>query len=143
MGLAYNSTFYFMEVFIILQLILYGICGALTTIINILVYWIATRILSWPVVASTVIAWVIAFLFAYWANRTFVFHSKGPIMKEFIEFFVCRIATGVLDVIIMYLFVDVLGFYDVLIKTASNILVIILNYIASKLFIFKGGKSSC
>ena len=52
----------------------------------------------------------------------------------------CRSGTGILDVIIMYIFVDVLGFYDVLIKTASNILVIILNYIASKLFIFKGDK---
>ena len=53
----------------------------------------------------------------------------------------CRIATGVMDVIIMYLFVDVLGFYDVIVKTVSNILVIILNYVASKLFIFKGEKS--
>lgn len=91
---------------------------------------------------STVIAWIIAFLFAYWSNRNFVFQSKGPVLKEFIEFFTCRAATGILDVIVMYLFVDVLGFYDVIIKTASNILVIILNYIASKLFIFKGGTSS-
>ena len=131
------------EVFNILQLILYGIFGALTTIINIVVYWLCTRIFSWPVVISTVIAWVTAFLFAYWSNRNFVFHSKNPdILKEFTEFFACRIGTGILDVIIMYIFVDVLGFYDVFIKTASNILVIILNYIVSKLFIFKGGKSS-
>lgn len=129
--------------FIILQLILYGICGVLTTLINIFVYWLCTRIFSWPVVISTVIAWVIAFLFAYWSNRNFVFRSKNPnILKEFTEFFTCRIATGILDVIIMYIFVDMLGLYDVFIKTASNILVIILNYIASKLFIFRGGKSS-
>ena len=129
--------------FTILQLILYGIFGVLTTVINIFVYWLCTRVFSWPVVISTVIAWVIAFLFAYWSNRKFVFNSKNPdILKEFTEFFSCRIATGILDVIIMYIFVDVLGFYDVIIKTASNILVVILNYIASKLFIFKGGKSS-
>ena len=115
----------------------------MTTVINIFVYWLCTRIFSWPVVSSTVIAWVIAFLFAYWSNRNFVFHSKNSdILKEFTEFFACRIGTGILDVIIMYIFVDVLGFYDVVIKTASNILVIILNYIASKLFIFKGETQS-
>ena len=131
--------------FTILQLILYGIFGALTTIINIVVYWLCTRILSCPVVPSTVIAWTVAVLFAYWSNRKFVFHSTvkshSGILKEATEFFSCRIATGILDVIIMYVFVDVLGFYDVIIKTTSNIIVIILNYIASKLFIFKGGKS--
>ncbi len=93
---------------------------------------------------STVIAWTVAVLFAYWSNRTFVFHSRvtsrSGVLKEAVEFFSCRVATGVMDVIIMYLFVDVLGFYDVLVKAASNILVIILNYIASKLFIFTGGK---
>ena len=125
---------------------LYGICGVLTTVINIFVYWLCTRIFSWPVVSSTVIAWTVAVLFAYWSNRKFVFHSTtnthSGILKEAAEFFSCRIATGVLDVIIMYIFVDVLGFYDVVIKTASNILVIILNYIASKLFIFKGETQS-
>ena len=126
-----------------MQIILYGIFGGITTLINIFAYWACTRILNIPVVASTVCAWTIAVLFAYWANRNFVFHSKNSdILKEFTEFFACRIGTGILDVIIMYIFVDVLGFYDVVIKTASNILVIILNYIASKLFIFKGEKSS-
>ena len=80
-------------------------------------------------------------MFSYWGNRNFVFHSKNSgILKEATEFFGCRIATGVLDVVIMYVFADVLGFYDVIVKTTSNIIVIILNYIASKLFIFKGGK---
>ena len=128
-----------------MQIILYGIVGVITTAINIFAYWLCTRLLYIPVVASTVIAWTIAVLFAYWANRKFVFHSTinsfTGILREASEFFLCRIATGILDVIIMYIFVDVLGFYDVVIKTASNILVIVLNYIASKIIIFKGDKS--
>ena len=128
-----------------MQIILYGIVGGITTAINIFAYWACTRLMNIPVVASTVIAWTIAVLFAYWANRKFVFHSTvnsfSGIIKEASEFFFFRIATGVLDVIIMYVFVDVLGFYDVVIKAASNILVIILNYIASKIIIFKGEKS--
>ena len=133
--------------FVILQLILYGIFGVLTTVINIVVYWLCTRVFFWPVVPSTVIAWTIAVLFSYWGNRKFVFRSTNSsysaVLKEAAEFFSCRIATGVLDVVIMYVFVDVLGFHDVIIKTASNIIVIILNYIASKLFIFREEKPSC
>ncbi|MBQ7221411.1 MAG: GtrA family protein [Synergistaceae bacterium] len=128
-----------------MQIILYGIFGGITTLINIFAYWACTRILNIPVVASTVCAWTIAVLFAYWANRNFVFHSNTNslrgILTEASEFFMCRIATGVMDVIIMYIFVGVLGFYDVIVKAVSNILVIILNYIASKIFIFKGEKS--
>ena len=128
-----------------MQIILYGIVGGITTLINIIAYWACTRLLYIPVVASTVIAWTVAVVFAYWANRTFVFHSTvntlSGIIKEASEFLFFRITTGVLDVIIMYLFVDVFGFYDVIVKTTSNIIVIILNYIASKIIIFKGEKA--
>lgn len=122
-----------------LELLLYGIFGVLTTLLNIFIYWLMTRIFTLGVVSSTIIAWVIAVLFAYYSNRKFVFHSKNSsIIAEASEFFMCRLATGIMDVIIMFVFVDVLGLYDVIIKTLSNIAVIILNYIASKLFIFKG-----
>ena len=128
-----------------MQIILYGIVGGITTLINIIAYWACTRVLYIPVVASTVIAWIVALIFAYWANRKFVFHSTvntfSGIIKEASEFVGFRIITGLLDVIIMYLFVDVFGFYDVIVKTVSNIIVIILNYIASKIIIFKGEKS--
>ena len=123
------------------ELLLYGIFGVLATIINIVAYWGLSRLLVMPTVPATVLAWLIAVIFAFWTNRTYVFRSKNSaVLKEAAEFFSARIATGVLDVIIMYLFVDVLGFYDVWVKTVSNILVIILNYILSKFFIFKEAK---
>ena len=125
-----------------IQIILYGIFGVLTTALNIWLYWACTRLLGLEVVASTVIAWIIAVLFAYWSNRKFVFHSQSPeIFREAVEFFVARLATGIMDVAIMYVCVDVLKFPDVWIKTFSNILVIILNYIASKIYIFTEKKS--
>ena len=123
------------------QLMLYGIFGVLTTILNIFVYWLVTRIFRVAVVPSTIIAWVIAVFFAYYTNRKYVFQSQTKnffaVIFEAIYFFACRLTTGVIDVGIMYLFVDVLKFDDVITKTTSNILVIILNYIASKVFIFK------
>ncbi len=113
----------------------------LTTVINILAYWLFTRIFTCAVVPSTVIAWTVAVFFAYFTNRKYVFNSTADtlrgIITEAAEFFACRITTGIIDVIIMYVFADLLSWPDVPVKTASNILVIILNYIASKLLIFR------
>lgn len=119
------------------ELIIYGIVGGITTLIDIIVYWLVSRFLFVPVVPSTIIAWIVAFIFAYWSNRKFVFHSHNPVIPEAFQFFICRVSTGILDVVIMYVFADVLGLYDVAVKITSNIIVIILNYIASKLFIFR------
>ena len=123
------------------EIIMYGIFGVLTTILNIFSYWALTRFLNLSTVAGTVWAWLIAVFFAYATNRKYVFHSENnsikSILSELISFLACRLATGIMDVVIMYLFVDVFKFNDVIIKTISNILVIIFNYIASKLLIFK------
>lgn len=123
------------------DLIPYGIFGVLTTVVNIAVYALCARKLNMSTITSTVTAWVIAVLFAYVTNRKWVFHSKATgakaIVTEIVSFFACRLLTGVLDVGIMKLFVDMLHFNDVIIKALSNILVIILNYVASKLVIFR------
>lgn len=123
------------------DIILYGIFGVLTTLVNIVVYWVMAHPLGMGTMVSTVIAWIAAVLFAYFTNRKWVFHSKAvganAIMKEIVSFFACRIATGVVDWACMFLFVTVLSFNDVIIKALANILVIILNYVASKLIIFK------
>ena len=123
------------------QLIFYGIFGVLTTIVNILVYALCAHALGIQTVPSTIIAWILSVLFAYVTNRKWVFNSKvhdqKGILYEIASFFFFRLATGVLDVIIMHVFVDILHYPDVLIKVLSNILVIILNFLASKLVVFK------
>ena len=123
------------------QLFLYGVFGVLTTIVNIFLYWLCSRILELAIVPSTVIAWFLAVLFAYYTNGKYVFESKaetlGAKFHEAVNFFACRIATGVIDVIIMYIFADLIGFDDVWVKVASNIVVVILNYVGSKIFVFK------
>ena len=125
--------------------ILYGIFGVLTTIVNIITYYLMAHILNLPTVISTVIAWITAVLFAYLTNRKMVFHSKAKnvkeITKEIISFFTCRLLTGFFDLGCMYIFVDLIGLNDIIIKTISNIIVIILNYVASKLIIFNQNKT--
>ncbi|MBE6805918.1 MAG: GtrA family protein [Ruminococcaceae bacterium] len=120
---------------------LYGIFGFLTTVVNIATYWLMAHIFHLGIMPSTLIAWVVAVFFAYLTNRKWVFHSQTNgivnIIKELSYFFMCRIATGVVDWACMYIFVDIFYINDVIIKTAANVLVIILNYIASKFVIFK------
>ena len=119
------------------QLFLYGIFGVLTTILAIFLYWVFTRLAGFSVVISSALSWFLAVIFAFFTNRRYVFLSSGNIFHEFYSFVMARLFTGLLDIFIMYLFVDVLKFYDMPVKIISNIIVIILNYVASKLFIFR------
>lgn len=121
--------------------ILYGIFGVLTTVVNMAVYWLCAHPFGIAVLPSTLIAWFMAVLFAYLTNRKWVFHSEAStrqeIRKEIISFYSCRIATGIVDWAMMFVCVDLLGFNDMIIKILANVAVIILNYVASKLVIFK------
>ena len=92
-------------------------------------------------VPSVIIAWFIAVAFAYVTNKLFVFESKvfekRALLKEILSFYSCRILTGLFDVAIMYLAVDVMSGNSTIWKIISNLVVIALNYVASRMFIFK------
>lgn len=121
----------------IISYLFFGVC---TTVVNIVAYWACAHIAHLSTVVSTSIAWVVAVAFAYITNRLWVFHSKAKgkkaILREICAFTACRLLTGFLDIAIMYIFVDRLHCPDLVIKIISNIIVIIANYIASKLVIF-------
>lgn len=123
------------------DLISYLFFGVCTTLVNLISYWIMARLCKAGIMLSTVIAWILAVTFAYITNRNWVFHSKAhkfeEVSKEFFSFFSCRIVTGMLDWTSMFIFADLIGINDLVVKILSNIAVIILNYIFSKLFIFK------
>lgn len=118
----------------------YAIFGILTTIINIVVYLFFAHILKKEVMLSTLAAWFLSVLFAYVTNRKWVFHSGvltfSNIIREAVAFFICRLATGIADILIIFIFVNIFHFNDLFIKIISNIAVIILNYVASKWIIF-------
>ena len=121
-------------------LILYLVFGVLTTLVNIASYWLFAHPLSLDTLTSNVLAWVLSVLFAFFTNKLIVFESKGNGIKRFLweilTFFGARALTGVLDTAIMVVFVDILSLNDIGVKVASNIIVIILNYIVSKFVIF-------
>ena len=121
--------------------ILYLFFGGCTTLVNILVYGGATRLAGLNPLWANALAWVLSVLFAYATNRKWVFESAerslAGIARELFSFFACRALSGLMDIAIMYLFVDVLHASDMLIKVLSNVLVIIVNYIASKALVFR------
>lgn len=122
----------------VIPYLFFGIC---TTVVNVVAYWICAHPLNLKTMLSTVIAWILAVLFAYVTNRKWVFHSEAhevrDICKEITSFFGCRLATGIVDWLSMYVFVELLRINDVAVKILANIVVIILNYATSKLIIFK------
>lgn len=126
------------------EIINYLIVGGLTTIINLLVYYIFAFFLepSHPILLQidNIIAWIISIIFAYFTNRKYVFKSRNMhLKKEFISFTGSRIITLLLDMFIMFLLVTNFHINDKISKIFSQILVIIGNYILSKFFVFKKG----
>ena len=119
----------------------YLICGALATAVNIGAYSLFYYPFHISNGTSNVIAWVVAAIFAYITNRIIVFdsqvNSKKGLIKEIISFFGCRLLTLAVDQAIMVFTVDKLGWNGLLMKVISNIIVIILNFVFSKILIFK------
>ena len=129
------------------EIINYLIVGVLTTIVSLVVKWgLLFTVLdpknSVQLQVAVVISWIAAVVFAYVTNRIFVFKSKSKkILKEITSFFGARLLTLVLEMFIMWFFVTFLKLNSdlwVLMWTmVAQILVIIFNYIFSKLFVFK------
>ena len=122
-------------------ILLYGFFGVCTTLVNIIAYWLCAHMLRMPMSPSTVTAWILSVLFAYVTNRKWVFESRAKgvaeVLREACSFFVSRLSTGLLDWLIMYVFVNRMGMDDMVIKIASNVLVIVLNYVLGKFVVFR------
>lgn len=120
------------------EIVLYVIFGCITTLVNILSYNLFYYPLSFSNILSTILSWVISVIVAYFTNKKMVFgiKEKGDLSK-IANFFALRGATGVLDLIIMYVGVDLLLLSGFCVKIFSNVVVIVLNYIFSKFYIFK------
>lgn len=121
--------------------ILYVFFGVVTTIINIGMYWLCYEVLHIPNVPSNIISWIITILVAFITNKLYVFNSKTMekkvVFAELVKFTGARLATGLIDLAIMYVCVDLLHGPAVIFKIISNVIVILLNYVFSKVVVFK------
>ncbi len=125
------------------EIILYLIFGVLATIINLVTYYILTNTFLNPNISieltiANIISWIVCVTFAYFTNRKYVFESKNKSkIKELINFYKYRLLTLITEIILMLILVNRLGLNDKIIKPIVQIIVIILNYIFSKIFVFK------
>lgn len=128
------------------EIIVYLIVGVLTTIVSWGAAFLGKLILntdiSWQNTLNNTFSWVVGVLFAYPLNRKWVFKSVNPqIIKEFIGFASSRVSTLIMDIVIMWLTVNVLDMQYWIAKIfISSVIVTIANYVFSKLFIFKKKK---
>ena len=115
--------------------------GGLTTVVNYLVYFPCYYWLEISATVSNVIAWIVAVAFAYVTNKPFVFRSHDwrwkTVAPELAKFVGCRIGSGLLETAIIFLTVDLLSWNGILWKIITSILVVLLNYVASKLVVFR------
>lgn len=121
------------------ETIAYGIAGVLTTVVNFVSYE-GLYDLGVPNLTANAIAWVIAVVFAYIVNKKNVFRSRSHTVKDeatkVTKFFGARIITLLIEQTGMYLFTERIPFNRLLVKASLAVIVILLNYVFSKLYIF-------
>ena len=123
------------------EIINYIIVGGMTTVISILSYYLIRIILSantdLNIQISTVLSWIFAVTFAYFANRIFVFKSNNSKSKESIKFVTSRIMSLLIEMFVMFLLTGILKINDKIAKILVQFIIVILNYLFSKIFVFK------
>ena len=128
------------------ELIVYGIVGVMTTLLNLTVYFVLSSWLGVHYILSDVIAWIVCFFFSFVTNKLYVFRSVawtfGVLWKEVSKFFTSSIFTGIVDVGLLYVMVDLMQVGGTVSKLTDNVVVIILNYILRKLWVFKKNADS-
>lgn len=126
------------------EILLYLLFGGLTFLVSIGSYVFCEQILNMNPLIANIFSWIFAVTFAYITNRIWVFknvaHGAGGIAKEVISFFAGRAVTLALEELILYLGIDLMGFPSLAVKIAGQVIVVVSNYVISKLLIFRNKK---
>lgn len=129
-----------MEKAVMREGIAYLIFGVLTTVIDYVISNALFYMAGMPSVPAQSIAWAAAVLFAFVTNKWWVFNSHtlvpSEVWKEFISFVLCRIATFIFNLAALFIMVDLLKMEFFVCKLLISVVVVILNYVFSKILIF-------
>jgi putative flippase GtrA len=115
--------------------------GILTTLINMAAFWYFNDISGMDYRTATTASWAVSVLFAFLTNKLYVFDSKsmeiGTVLKEFLSFVFFRLLSYFLDIASMMVYVEFFEIHTLIAKMMANILVIVFNYYASKVMVFR------
>ena len=128
------------------DLVLYLVFGVLTTVVNYIVYLPLLMLCNVPASVCNVISWTAAVAFAFLTNKPFVFKSHdwsaGVLIPELGKFVGSRVFSGAVETLFILLTVDIWGWNGVVMKLVTSAVVIVLNYVTSKLFVFHKKKEA-
>lgn len=120
------------------EIISYLIFGILTTLVNILLFELCCH--SMPYLIANVIAWFFSVLFAFVTNKKFVFRSHTNRISQYwleaIKFFASRIVTLIIESLLLFGFIQLMHWNETIVKLLAQVIVIVLNYVLSKLIVF-------
>ena len=126
------------------EALLYLFFGGVTTLIDFFAFYLFESVFSLHELLANVLAWFLAVLTAYLTNRVWVFHSEahgaGDYAREVLSFFASRVATLLFAEGVILVFVTWLSLPALPVKIVSSVFVVILNYVLSKLLVFRKGK---
>ena len=126
------------------DLIMYLVFGVMTTAVNYLVYLPCFNMLGLSASVSNMISWVVSVAFAFLTNKPFVFRSHDwsakVVWPELVKFVGCRVGSGVMETVILFLTVDTLRWNGNIWKLVTSVLVVVVNYVGSKLLVFRRSK---
>ncbi|MDX8046774.1 GtrA family protein [Gracilibacillus sp. S3-1-1] len=119
----------------------YILFGVLTTVVNITVFILFDTVFNIPYLIANAISIIVAILFAFFTNKKYVFRTESPtfkiVFKEFYLFVGLRLISGLFDMLSMWIFVDLMNLETNFSKILTQFIIVISNYIFSKLYIFK------
>jgi putative flippase GtrA len=117
---------------------MYLFFGGLSFALSMFLYFIFTYLFKLDILIANLISWFIVVAFCFVTNRKYVFKNKSEnLLKQLVSFYIARIGTLLIEELILFVFISCLNFNDILIKIIAQIVVIVSNYIFSKIFIFK------
>ena len=123
------------------EVLLYLFFGGLTTVISIAAFALFYQLLGLNELIANVLSWILAVLFAFFTNRIWVFsaptNGAGEFLRQMLSFFGGRLATLIVEELILLVFVTWLALPAVPVKIMAQVVVVVLNYVISKLFVFR------
>ena len=124
------------------EILLYLFFGGLAVLLNLGLFFLFNQVMGINELIANIICWVICVLFQFFTNRTWVFeaqknNNKSDFIRQLVSFFGGRVFTLVIEEAILAIFITWLGFNSLIVKIIAQIITIVLNYIISKLFVFK------
>ncbi len=126
------------------EALLYLFFGGLAFFLSIFLYWFMSAVMHLNALVNNTIDWIICVAFQFFTNRTWVFDGKVESTEEFLkqakDFTLGRVFTLVVENAIIFIFFTNLGFKEMPVKLVATFVVIVLNYVISKLFVFKKGE---